>query len=323
MTASRSDTATRFELISNKGGERIGKAMPRAWEILGSTAVISACRDAITHSVRFMKQLRRDPRHVGVHTLELQSGPTCALMSMLASKAGASQVLACDMSSQFNDSNTELAKLNGLLHSPKDFGGVCFTKVHPSKLTSGSAQSQLTRPVDVLLLPIPEQGLFEGGLVKIIRTVQQNAALLSRDAIVSPSKITIWAQVVETTQAASSVSGNMDFSALFNLILSSAAAPPAVDVERFPHRSLCAPIRMTTVDLADVIQSRSSEAIISHFKNELASVQITSDGRATAVVWWWSLDLCSHASKDSLTLTNAPKSSSPWLQVHNWVTRAT
>ena len=327
MKALRSDTATRFEIPSLQGDisrQLVGKVIPRAWEVLGCSVVISACRDAINQSVRYMKRLRRDPRSGGVHTLELQSGPTCALMSMMAFKAGANQVLACDMSSQYMDTNAELANRNGLLYS-LDKGslpgeGVRFTKVHPSKLTSGSTgEADLARPVDILMLPIPEHGLFEGGLLKMIRTVQQNAKLLSSDAVIFPSKITVWAQVVETTESFCSAGDRLDCSALFNLMLSSGSAPPPVDAAGLPHRALSSPVEAMTIDLADVLlgSKATKAAAASCFSKKLVTVQIKESGHATAIVWWWSLDLCSRASKQSLTLTNAPMSSSPWLQVTN------
>ena len=315
VRVSRSDTVTRFEIQENTKTEHIGKAMPRTWEILGSNSIIPACRDAINHSIRFMKGLRREPKYDGVHTLELQSGPTCALMSMLALKAGAKHSLACDMNSQYCHSNAELAKLNGLSTSSEKAGGLNFTQVHPSKLTCGNAQAELARPVDVLLLPIPEQGLFEGGLVKMIRTVQQNPDLLSSDALVFPAKISIWAEVIETTHIVRVSNDNMDCSALFKLVNSSASATSAVDLRSFQHRPLSAPARMATVDLAEVVHGKSTGSIISQFSKKLDKLKITSEGRANAVAWWWSIDLCSHTVKDSLTLTNAPNSTTPWQQV--------
>ena len=316
VSASRSDTITHFEIQENTiMSKYVGKAMPRTWELLGSATIISACRDAVNHSIRFMKGLRRDPSYDGVHTLELQSGPTCALMSMLALKAGAKRSLACDMSSQYCDSNVELAKLNGLSKLPEKSGGLDFTQVHPSKLTSGSPQSEMPRPVDILLLPIPEQGLLEGGLVKLIRTVQQNADLLSGDAKIFPAKISVWAQVIEATHISQLFNENMDYSALLKLVNSSASATSSVDLESFQHRPLSAPTQMAVVDLAEIIHSKSAAGIISQFTKKIDKLKIISEGRATAVVWWWSIDLCSHIVKDALTLTNAPNRTSPWQQV--------
>jgi hypothetical protein len=234
---------------------------------------------------------------------------------MLALKAGAKRSLACDMSSQYCDSNVELAKLNGLSNSPEKSGGLDFTQMHPSKLTSGSPQSEMLRPVDILLLPIPEQGLLEGGLVKLIRTVQQNADLLSGDAKIFPAKISVWAQVIEATHISQLLNENMDYSALLKLVNSSASATSSVDLESFQHRPLSAPTQMAVVDLAEVIHSKSAAGIISQFTKKIDKLEIISEGRATAVVWWWSIDLCSHIVKDSLTLTNAPNSTSPWQQV--------
>jgi hypothetical protein len=55
----------------------------------------------------------------------------------------------------------------------------------------------LPRPVDLLLLPLPETGLLSGGLLKLLRAVQLNSHVLAKDALVFPTSFSIWAQVVE------------------------------------------------------------------------------------------------------------------------------
>jgi len=72
---------------------------------------------------------------------------------------------------------------------------------------------------------------------------------------------------------------------------------------------------MISVDLAAAIQNEGSIHPSDLFKSKVDGVRVKA-GRVSAVVWWWTMDLC-HIEKPSLQLTNEPSSSSPWQQVAN------
>ena len=330
ITAARSDTATTSIVLAPKPTRVIGVEPPaaewcetkvhvRTWELLGNEAIVAACRDAIGHAVRTMQSLRRHPSAGGVHVLELQCGPTRGLLSMLAVRAGARSVLATDTSVALVESCRELAHLNGMGHGQQTQTQqhlLRFTGKHPSKITAGGGESDdLARPADVLLLPmLPELGLLEGGLLQVIKAVQGNAALLTRDAAVVPSTINVWAQLVELTAAIDLGGGRvMDCSAPLSLTSpAQLSSPPAIDLSRTAHRALSAPIEVTNVRLAFLVNHSTREPR-SAFEVRDVLVPITAAGNATAVVWWWSTALW-HGERRSITVGNAPGGRAPWLQ---------
>ena len=325
MTAARSATATTFEVKQPRrqgsaatvtpgsgllAARFMAKVPTRSWEILGSRSLVASAQQAVGAAVRRMQQARRDPRAGGVHTLELQCGPTSALLSMLASRAGAARVLACDVSPHFVALCAEVAAANGL--GPPGF---LVAGVHPSKLhIGGSGSPGVPRPVDLLLLPLPEVGLFQGGLLKVIRSVQQNSNLLARDAAVFPARVKIWAQVVELTHAANLDSATFDCSAHLSLLPPSALLSPGpIDLESTPHHELCAPVRVASVDLEKLCHGDLDPA--APFEVNVSDVSVSRPGRASAIVWWWSLDLCRESKSEKQKLTSAPGSAFPWYPV--------
>ena len=319
VLAKRSDTTTSFEVISSlreaanccigaKLKERhLGKVSPRMWETLGSRKIVTSCRDALGQAVRTMQMARRDPRARGVHALEVQCGYTCGLMSMMAVRVGATKVTACDTNPTYVEASRELAAANGMESA------VTISSTHPSKLNIGDDEMGLCRPVDLLLLPLPEEGLFEGGVLKLIKTLQQNSGIIARDAVVFPAKVTIWAQLVELKSSLELGGGLfMDCSAPRSLASPlSFTAPPPVDLAHTPHKELCAPVRMVTVDLADAVHGTCDPGAL--FEAQAEAIVATSSGFASCVAWWWSIDL--NSDTDSQKLGNAPGSTQPWLQV--------
>jgi len=170
--------------------------------------------------------------------------------------------------------------------------------------------------------------LFSGGLLKLLRTVQLNSSILASDAVVFPSSISIFAQVVELPFAVpipcgagekgemrgeESANNLLDCSSALSLLPpASFGAPLPINLAKIPHRHLCDPVLVASVDLATVLRSSSSIDPCSHFQSSVAGVSVTTPGHASAIVWWWSCQLC-QPDRPSLRITNAPGSlSSPW-----------
>ena len=342
VSASRTDTATCFRVVLpppittggiSDGGKRLpepvmfGKLPVRSWEVLGSRGVVVSCRKAITRSVGALKQRRRDPRAGGVRVLELQCGVTGSLMSMLALKSGATRALACDMNLRLIEESAKLAKANGCLAAtPPEASGLRYSSTSPSKLkVGGDVETGLSRPVDMLILPLPEQGLFQGGLLKMLRAIKSNSALLASDAVIFPSKVSVWVQLVETEsslplgssggEAGGSIETSMVNCGPIKTLLNAASstlAPSAIDLLATPHHALSHPIEILSLDLATVLR-RGTEPN-THFSAKETGVSIVASGQADAAVWWWTLELC-HGGGGAAMVSSAPGNAGPWLQV--------
>jgi hypothetical protein len=339
IIAARSDTTTMFEIQVHSqvhGARRdyrlpiavvapgklaemkFGKVSSRTWEILSSPKVVSACADSIEHAIRAKQYVNlKHPRPGGIHVLELQCGPTFGLFSIMAKKAGAREVLTCDTNPTFIEISSALAEFNSL---SIDSASLHFTTTHPSKITCGGdsdAEGHLTRPVDFLLLPIPEYGLFEGGLLKLVRAVQQNRGILAADAMIFPSKMHIFAQVIEIDHMIDlgGPLGVLDCTSSHCLVIpSSFAAQQTVDLDACSHRKLSPAVKMASVDLVKIMADSSVDPS-SCLDASIGNIKVTASGRASAIVWWWVLDLY-YLDKPTLKLSSAPSSGySPWPQV--------
>jgi hypothetical protein len=333
---------------------RFSKVRLQIWRLLGCRPLVSACRDSLGHSIRIMQGLRRAPRHGGVHVLELQAGSTLGLMASLALRAGASRVLCCDTDPNVVDLCCALASVNGLtprgrsgapssknsgsdgssdddddnetgISVPESNNGLRFSDKHPSTLVCGDAVEGVPRPVDLIILPLPEQGLFAGGLLKLLRAVQLNSILLATDGLVFPARVSLFAQVVELTFAVTfecdnggAIPGALDCSGALPLMPpSTKISPLPLNLAKTPHRALCSPVCLLNTDLASVIRRASPTEPSSMFMACVGGIPVHTSGNATAIVWWWNMALCA-SGRPSLAITNAPGiQASPWnTQVH-------
>lgn len=116
----------------------------------------------------------------------LDIGTGSGLLSMMAARAGAGQVVACEMHERLAQTAQEIVALNGFSES---------IQVHHKKSTLLHIGQELPERVDVVVSEILDVGaLGEGVLPSIRHAVKQ---LAKPNATLIPAAIKIWGQLIE------------------------------------------------------------------------------------------------------------------------------
>lgn len=119
------------------------------------------------------------------HTV-LDIGTGSGLLSMMAARAGASHVVACEMHERLAQTAKEIVALNGFADS---------IQVHHKKSTLLKVGEELPEKADIVVSEILDVGaLGEGALPSIRHAVQQ---LAKPNAILIPSAVKLWGQLIE------------------------------------------------------------------------------------------------------------------------------
>lgn len=119
-------------------------------------------------------------------SLVLDIGTGSGLLSMMAARAGAQQVVACEMHERLAKTAQEIVALNG-------YGDTI--SVHHKKSTLLQVGEELAQRADVVVSEILDVGgLGEGVLPSIRHAVQQ---LAKPDASLIPARIQLWGQLIE------------------------------------------------------------------------------------------------------------------------------
>ena len=119
-------------------------------------------------------------------SLVLDIGTGSGLLSMMAARAGAEQVVACEMHTRLAETATEIVTLNGF--SDK-------ITVHNKMSTLLKVGEELPRKADIVVSEILDVGaLGEGVLPSIRQAVQQ---LAKPGATLIPARTKLWGQLIE------------------------------------------------------------------------------------------------------------------------------
>lgn len=119
-------------------------------------------------------------------SLVLDIGTGSGLLSMMAARAGASTVVACEMHERLAQTAAEIVTLNGFADT---------IKVHNKKSTLLQVGEELERKADVVVSEILDVGaLGEGALPSIRHAAQQ---LAKPDAKLIPARVKLWGQLIE------------------------------------------------------------------------------------------------------------------------------
>ena len=199
-------------------------------------------------------------------------GAGLGLVPMLAARAGARSVVACEPNPALAAAAREIIAANG-------FAGRIHLIAKPSRLLL--LGHDLPEPADVVVLgSFPDNPLDED-LSEQLDHVR--AALLAASGLVIPASITIKAALIETPDLrrlfpAGTVRG-LDFRAL-DAHRANLAQP--VDLRRLPHRALSQPVEVLALALD---QPWPAPATLS------LPITATADGTVHGIVSWFDLDL--------------------------------
>ena len=224
--------------------------------------------------------------------LVLDIGTGSGLLAMMAARAGAERVVACE-------ANTPLAQVAARIIARNGYAD--RISVVAKRSTQLAVGQDLPEPADLLISEILDAGLLGEGVIRSFR--HACAALIAANAAMIPAGATVYGVLVECPELRR-VNPIKEISG-FDLgefdIFRNPVAHRQITLAHEPHRVLSEPFEIARFDFR-------------HLPNEAAplplTIQATADGTAQAVAFWFDLHL-----DDAITLSSAPGSDSKhWRQ---------
>ncbi|WP_236062340.1 50S ribosomal protein L11 methyltransferase [Actinacidiphila acididurans] len=230
-------------------------------------------------------------KQIPAGALVLDIGTGTGFLAMAAVRAGAGHVYTCEE----NPLLAEIARQTVERHGMS--GAVT---VLTGRSTGLVAERDIGRRADVLISEIVDCGLIGEGLLPTLRHAREH--LLAPDGIMIPVGARLYGQLIESDAVAglnrAQSAADYDVS-LMNMTATQGHFP--VRLHTWPHRTLTEPVPLVGWDFrAEPLTPGSCPA----------RLPATADGRADALVAWFSLDYGA-----GIVLGNAPeKTASHWAQ---------
>jgi tetratricopeptide (TPR) repeat protein len=215
--------------------------------------------------------------------LVLDIGTGTGLLAMMAARAGAARIVACEAIRPLAQVATRIIAQNG--YSDR-------ITVVAKRSTELAVGQDLPEPADLLISEILDAGLVGEGVMRTFRHAV--GSLATPDAAVIPAGATVWGALIECLELRrvnpiGEISG-------FDLrpfdIFRNPAAHQTFDMEREPHRMLSDVFEMARFDFRRLPREDASR---------LVTPQAIADGLAHAVAFWFDLHL-----DPTITLSTAP-----------------
>lgn len=228
-------------------------------------------------------------KHVNKGDLVLDIGTGSGLLAMMAKRAGAEQVVACEMVADLAQVARQVVADNNM----DDAITICN-----HKSTNLKVGVDLPRKADVLVSEILDVGLLGEGVLPTFRHAWAN--LLNPDAVAIPKAATVEACLIQCDQLkqvnpVSNISG-FDLSA-FNTFRAKGDYIATQLVET-PHQLLSNNFVVQNFDFTNLPANASVEQ-----PNEThLTVPVTQDGELHAIAFWFQLHL-----DDEITLSSGPQ----------------
>ncbi len=222
--------------------------------------------------------------------LVLDIGAGSGLLAMMAARAGARGVIACEGQPAVAETAVEVVRTAGYDDT---------VRVVPKMSTRMTVPGDLPRRADLLVTEIVDCGLLGEGILGTIAHAREH--LLAPDATIMPYRARVYAQLIESVHLhrKNHVGKLHGFDlAPFNRL--STLEYFDSRLHRHEHRALSEPVPVFDFDF------RTADA--SPQRTELR-VRPTSPGRLHAIAFWFEMDLV-----PGVTLTNAPGIASHWKQ---------
>lgn len=220
------------------------------------------------------------------HVLEIGTGS--ALLAMMAAKAGAAEVIACERSGGLADLARQVVRKNGYADR------ITILDKDSTQLCVGV---DMERPADVLVSEIVDAGLLGEGVLPTIRHARQY--LTTPDATVIPKSAEVFGMLVEmpalrAVNPPRTVAG-------FDLTPFAVFWKPIykpVNLEMQDHRCLSKTFSVARFDLTQPPHVTPDSPHQSRL-----DVEAVADGNVHAVVFWFDLHV-----DDEITLSTSPAS---------------
>lgn len=257
----------------------IRRSVPRwHWEMLHDEERSELYDKAIAHVV--------SPDH-----LVLDVGTGSGLLSMMAARSGARQIVACEGQPAVADVARRVIRKAG--HDD-------VITVVPKMSTAMRVPDDLPRRADVLVTETVDCALLGEGILPAIAHAREH--LLTRDAVIMPCGGRVFAQLVEST----SLYHKNHVGQLYGFDFTDFNQLSSIEyfdsrIRHHEHRALSEPIEVFRFDFyRDTAEPRRAEFV----------VPLSAAGTCHAVVFWFELELL-----PGISLTNSPSTpNSHWKQ---------
>ncbi|MEZ4953671.1 MAG: tetratricopeptide repeat protein [Saprospiraceae bacterium] len=236
------------------------------------------------HFVMLADDLRNDAyqqaieRVVTKDSTVLDIGTGSGLLSLMAARAGAKKIVACEMHNRLAETAKEIIAANG--YSKK------ITVIN-KKSTALEIGTDLPQKADILVSEILDAGVIGEGVLPTVRHALQN--LLADDAIIIPAKVKIFGQLIEIPMRSKvspvrQISG-FDLSAFDQYRIQSEYI--TVELESESHEKLSDIFPITAFNFYNLPAAVHDNDPIS----ETLTIDIKQDGEVQAVAFWFDLTL--------------------------------
>ena len=211
-------------------------------------------------------------------TLVLDIGTGSGLLAMMAAKAGAKEVVGCEMLPQLAKVAEEIIEDNKLEQQ---------IRIIPKKSTDLKVGEDLPRKADLLVSEILDGGLLGEGVIPTIRHAQQH--LLTPEARLIPARAAVYAILVEMPdrRRVNPIGKISGFDLSFFDRFRSADEPKGVFLDYEPYKALSLPFLVSEIDFYHLPPPAPEEKPI---QIELET-EASREGVVHGVAFWFDLFL--------------------------------